>query len=184
MESGLPLYWFWSYFSNRQQYVEFDSLCSSCQQIRCGVPQRSILGPLLFDIHYWFVQCVMFWNLLFLLIIEMYFSHIAINILCTTFNLEVTKLSGVIGDWANQLCINFKKSNFMILKPRQKKQTFSIDGTPIESPKETFFLGVVIDENLKWKPHILIVSRKCSKSIGILYRSTFCLSTASLCTLY
>ena len=45
-------------------------------------------------------------------------------------------------------------------------------------------MGVVIDENLTWKPHILNVSRKNSKSIGILYRSSFCLSTASLRILY
>ena len=45
---GLALNWFRSYLSNRQQYVEFNSLCSSRQQIRSGVPQRSILGPLLF----------------------------------------------------------------------------------------------------------------------------------------
>ena len=45
-------------------------------------------------------------------------------------------------------------------------------------------MGVVIDEKLTWKPHILNVSRKISKSIGILYRSSFCLSTASLRILY
>ena len=48
---GLALNWFRSYLSNRQQYVEFNSLCSSRQQIRCGVPQGSILGPLISDIH-------------------------------------------------------------------------------------------------------------------------------------
>ena len=101
------------------------------------------------------------------------------NTLSTTFSLEMTKLS----DWcrANKLSINLKKSNFMIFQPRQKRQkydlAFSIDGSPIEEVKETVFLGVVIDENLN-------VSRKISKSIGILYRSSFCLSTASLRILY
>ena len=98
----------------------------------------------------------------------------------------MTKLS----DWcrANKLSINSKKSNFMIFQPRQKRQKYdlaiSIDSSPIEQVKETVFLSVGIDENLTWKPHILNVSRKISKSIGILYKSSFCLSTASLSILY
>ena len=41
--------------------------------------------------------------------------------------------------------------------------------------KETLFLGVILDEHLSWKPHILSVSRKISKSIGIIYKSSFSL---------
>ena len=46
------------------------------------------------------------------------------------------------------------------------------------------FLGVILDENLTWKPHIANVSRKISKSIGIINKASFCLPTTSLCTLY
>ena len=50
--------------------------------------------------------------------------------------------------------------------------------------KETVFLGVILDEHLSWKPHILSVSRKISKSIGIIYKSSFCLPKTSLRSLY
>ena len=54
----------------------------------------------------------------------------------------------------------------------------------IERVKETVFLGVALDENLSWKPHILNVTRKISKSIGIIYKTSFCLQTSSLRILY
>ena len=46
------------------------------------------------------------------------------------------------------------------------------------------FLGVIHHENLSWKLHILNVSRKISKSVGIIHKSSFCLSAVSLRTLY
>ena len=185
---GVAHNWFRSYLSNRQQYVEFNSTFSPCQQIRCGVPQGSILGPLLFLV-YINDLCNVSTALEFILFADdtnIFFSHKDRSTLSTIFNLEMSKLS----DWcrANKLSINLKKSNFMVFQPRQKRQkfdlAFSIDGSPIERVKETVFLGVVIDENLTWKPHILNVSRKISKSIGILYKSSFCLSTAALRILY
>ena len=45
---GLALEWIKSYFTNRQQYVEYNGICSRTSVIRCGVPQGSILGPLFF----------------------------------------------------------------------------------------------------------------------------------------
>ena len=76
----------------------------------------------------------------------------------------------------------------MIFKPRQKRRTLDIsvvlNNHIIAQTKEVVFLGVILDENLSWKPHILNVSRKISKSIGIIYKSSFCLSAMSLRTLY
>ena len=46
----VALQWFKSYFSCRQQFVQFNQACSPMQTIKCGDPQGSILGPLLFII--------------------------------------------------------------------------------------------------------------------------------------
>lgn len=185
---GTALKWFSSYLYDRKQYVEFNGNCSMYCQVRCGVPQGSILGPLLFLI-YINDLCNVSKVLDFVLFADdtnIFFSHKDINYICEKLNLEMTKLT----QWCrvNKLSINFKKSNFVIFRPRQKRQTFDVsikvDENYIERVKETVFLGVVVDEHLSWKPHVLNVSRKMSKSIGVIYKSSFCLPTASLHSLY
>ena len=61
---------------------------------------------------------------------------------------------------------------------------FTISNISINQVKEIAFLGVFIDEHLTWQAHIANVSKKVSKSIGVIYKSRFCLSSSSLLTLY
>ena len=93
-------------------------------------------------------------------------------------------------DWftVNKLSDNIKQSNFMIFRPRQKRQTLDIkvylSNQEIHLVNETVFLGVVLDEHLTWLPRINNVTRKISKSIGIIYKASFCLPQQALKTLY
>ena len=185
---GTALRWFKSYLSNRQQYVEFNGISSESCEIKCGVPQGSILGPLLF-LLYINDLCNVSKVVDFILFADdtnIFFSHKDFNLLPEILNSEMLKLT----QWcrANKLSINFKKSNFMVFRPRQRRQTLDIfiqiDNNVIKRVKETVFLGVILDEHLSWKPHILSVSRRISKSIGIIYKSSFCLPKTSLRSLY
>ena len=101
-------------------------------------------------------------------------------------NNELKKLSSWFQD--NKLSINIKKSNFILFKTKQNKQKldlhFSINGIEIDRVNEVLFLGVILDEHLSWKSQIQNVARKVSKSVGIIYKSSFCLNKTSLCTLY
>ena len=75
----------------------------------------------------------------------------------------------------------------MEFRPRQKKSSnfnVVIDEKTIAQVNETVFLGVILDDNLTWKSHISSVAVKVSKSIGIIFRSSFYLSTPFLRMLY
>jgi hypothetical protein len=49
---------------------------------------------------------------------------------------------------------------------------------------EVVFLGVILDKYLSWKPHISHIARKMSKSIGVIFKSSYCLPKSSLRLLY
>ena len=52
-------------------------------------------------------------------------------------------------------------------------------------PKEAVFLGVILDENMSWKSHTEShTENKISKSIGVIFKASFCLPLVSLCILY
>ena len=75
----------------------------------------------------------------------------------------------MVSEWfqANKLSVNISKSNYIVFKPRQKKQMFDFN-LKINNKKinkiEVCFLGVILDENLSWKAHISYVAHKISKS--------------------
>ena len=75
---------------------------------------------------------------------------------------------------SNRLSVNIKKTYYIILKSKQKRiktnLLLSYDNNPLKQ-EQTKFLGVHIDENRSWIPHINHVYLKISKSIRIIYRS-------------
>ena len=113
-------------------------------------------------------------------------SHKDLNYLSDMLNLEMDKLS--IWFKANKLSLNLKKTKFMVLKPRQQRTICNIqlilDNQNIVKVKETNFLGVILDENLKWKSEISHAANKVAKSMGIISRCSFFLPKTSPRMLY
>ena len=174
--------WITCHLNNRKQ---FNNVNSSENIIKCGIPQGSILGPLLFILYINDIANAS--NLLrFILFsddINVYYSRKNTSDANNVLNQEMEKVS----DWLikNQLSINLN----LILKPRQKclnltNFSLKIKNNLIERKSSIKFLGVIIDEHLSWKEHISTVAAKISKSIGIVSKSRFYISNKSLFMLY
>ena len=103
-----------SYLMNRQQYVQFNGITSMHLSVNCGVPQGSVLGPLLFILYINDLPsvCKQLLCLLFADDTNMLYSNSNIVDLMNTVNTELVILS----DWfkANRLSLNIQKTNFMM----------------------------------------------------------------------
>ena len=149
---GLPLDWLKNYFLNRFQYVEYNGSSSFYNTIKCGVPQGSILGPLLFLIYINDI-CNASEFLEFILFADdtnLFLSHDDLSYLNTIINLELDKLS--IWLQTNKLSVNTNKSNYFVFKSRQGRQpldlNLKINKCNLNQVSEVVFLGVVLDEHL------------------------------------
>jgi len=181
--SGPALSWFCSYLSSRIQRVRIGPTLSDPSPCSRGVPQGSVLGPLLFvlytrDISTVIPPAVLHQEFADDNLID--FSDHDPNTVCSTLTTAVTKLASWLEDIG--LLLNSAKTQVMFLKPRGGEDVQSAvkcNGTVLEVTHSAKYLGVTVDDQLSWSPHVDHVSRKCSQTIGQLWRHGRCLSMRS-----
>ena len=185
---GIPHRWFSSYLKDRSQFVEYLSSRSEVRNVSCGVPQGSILGPLLFllyvnDITSVCNECD---PILFADDTTLIFHNTNYESLYRAANRELNYISNWFS--ANKLSLNVEKTQFIHFNwshnNPSEPSNLMINDNYIHNVNYAKFLGVLVDKNMKWNEHI---SRKCSqisRTIGVLCRLKNTLPKTILLTLY
>ena len=194
---GVVKEWFKNYLSDRKQYVKYNDNTSELKNIICGVPQGSILGPLLFILY---INDITNTSAIleFILFADdttiLYSSKHIVNEL-SLINRELSEVS----NWfkANKLSVNASKTNYMIMgTPKmtamktpdnstlQPNIDIILDDTKLQRVAKTKFLGVIIDENLTWKDNIDGITKTISRNIGVINKVKYFLPERILHTLY
>ena len=188
---GKNLEWFRNYLTNRKQYIKTENSDTDKRTIVCGVPQGSILGPLLFLLYVNDLpqSSDLLDPIMFADDTNLFFEHENISTLFSEVNNELMK----INEWfkANKLSLNVEKTKYSLFHKSNQQDNIPlklpnlvINGHKIEKVNTIRFLGVILDENLSWKFHIKYIENKISKTIGILNRAKPYLDKSSMLSLY
>ena len=185
---GPYLSWFKSYLTGRSQYVHVNNQDSQLKPLNHGVPQGSILGPTLFLIY--------INNLPSCTPLAQFFIFADdSNLLITADSAEELKMRcnialRAVNDWvsSNGLKLNADKTKLIVFTNKQKKEARSIRVTlndyVINVTDKGKFLGVIMDQNLSWIPHIKALASKVSRNAGIMYKLRYTLPLKALKCLY
>ena len=176
--TGAPLQWFISYVSNRVQIVKVGSDESNPELVTCGVPQGSVLGPMLFSLYVkdvmdalaqFDVQVLQFAD-----DIMLFGSGMSLDILSAELSGAVT----AVAEWLQDrgLMLNAKKSQVMIVSPSGHQEqspevAIKCRGQSLPQVASAKYLGLTITNDLSWTVHISNVANKAAGKIGALARS-------------
>ena len=172
---GLALDWFGSYLSNRKQHVFINNSDSKHKFINYGVPQGSILGPLLFLV---FINDISQSSNLFKYIL--YADDSTLSTCVDNLN-NLHRSAAIINSELNKVYLWLKANSITINEDKTKYMLFSynknislpeikIGKNVIPETSVTKFPGVYFDNGLNFSSHINILSKKISKTIGLLFK--------------
>ena len=188
--TGDELKFFRSYLSNRKQCCSVNGRVSDYEDITCGVPQGSILDPLLFIIYMNDLpKFVKDSN------ISMYADDTGLSSKISNaleINSELLPDLMKICDWlkANKLSLNIVKTEYMIIGTSQKLMQLctvpkiKVNNTLLKRVPYTKSLGLSIDETMLWVNHIEYISVKIKRGIGVLKQAKPFIPKHLLTTLY
>ena len=166
--------WFESYLADRRQCVEISGTYSEFLPVTCGVPQGSILGPLLFLIYINDMSISLNCRL------SLYADDSALLFAHHDYRVIANHLSGELSfckQWLvdNRLSLHVGKTESLLFGSKRKLkqvENFSVlcDGTPVERKSFVKYLGVMLDENINGSVHARNLMKVCAGRLAFLYR--------------
>ena len=182
--------WFTSYLENRQQVCYANGITSSIDYVTRGVPQGSILGPLLFLIYINDISKCLDYGVarLFADDTNLTFSGCSFPALQNKMSKDLKGIASWLS--ANRLTLNVLKTDFMVVGSRQRVASLEEDialsllDTKLEQVKSVKCLGVDIDEYLTWDNHMLSIRQNVTRNVSVLRRVKPFLKTENLINIY
>ena len=168
---GLPCEWLKSYLSNRSLQSKINGKLSAPTLINLGVPQGSILGPLLFLIYVNDLpkclssgQTIMFAD-----DANLFFNHVSYTEPFKKANEELHQVDSWLT--ANKLTLNIEKTKVITFKTRNRRPVppnleIKLNGNALDKVTSIRFLGVTIDEHVTWKSHIELLLKKIRMAVA------------------
>ena len=170
--------WLSNYLSDRFQRVVLNGTCSSWLPVTSGVPQGSILGPLLFLLYVNDIPNLPFSKDSHLMMYAddlLLFKPISCQQDLSTFQCDVN----LISQWTlqNHLSLNCNKTKYMLIS-RSRPGSCSYFNSPIyvynnqiERIHQYKYLGVWISDDLTWSKHIESVCNRSRRLLGYIFRT-------------
>ena len=172
--SGLPNKWFQSFLSGRSQYTTIKDKSSNKLPATHGVPQRSVLGSLIF---------ILYINNLNKAIKHSYVHHFADDTNLLYSNKSLKKINKHVNhdlkhlcQWlrSNKISLNASKTEIIIVKHKQtiitKHMNFRVSGQKINTTTSAKYLGVYLNVSLTWETHFKNLIPKLNRAIGLLFK--------------
>ena len=184
---GIVLDWFRSYLTDRRIDVCVGGVKSGGKKVNIGLPQGNVCSPLLFLLYIndmfkasGAASCLHFAD-----DTTLYLSGDDVAVLCS----EMSSSLQVVSKWlsANRLSLNVQKTNYMIFSHNSFSDfTFNvnINGSLLRKVHSCNFLGIKIDDKLRFNEHISTVCSKMSKAVGVMFRLSVIVPPYILKTLY
>ena len=156
-----------SYLNNRQQFVIFKNESSKLNDISCGVPQGSVLGPLLFLVYINDLPDIPIKNQITLFADDT-------SIFGTMDRSEYIKDLSLVSNWmySNKLTVNESKTKLLMFNKFSNELFETLwNNNKVKQTPCAKHLGIWLDSELNFKKHVDFILKKNAKFVSILYQS-------------